>query len=372
MATYLSLSGVGTYIKIPTITFDEIRMDYTPYDAFNGGLLYHIDARDSTQTTNPMLYSDTVDNEIYSSFDFLIVNGNVVSSGANSIGSGQHVSIIARDAPKTVAPTLFARYTNIQNLKADIFSITFISANVVVASYDMSTGTLNDQSGNGNHATMSGGTWEGATAPTSTPVSSTFSTKQVIYKEDIHPYSVEQIIFANKSNDYVLEQRLYESITEQYSTRHIIMKVINALYDTQQDIYRESIQRINSYDISLQIYKDVEKALSTKQSIYKGVTTDNDLKQALFKAEQSNKDISIVIYEDVERDFDLKQIIHVERIYTYDLEQKLFDPDKSLIGKVKLKGDRAIGIYLVGQREEETINLKGSREINVRMRGDLL
>lgn len=56
-------------------------------------------------------------------------------------------------------------------ISADIYDIKLYNAGTLIAHYDMSTGTVKDQSGNGNDATNVGGTWQNDT-PTTTTIDS--------------------------------------------------------------------------------------------------------------------------------------------------------------------------------------------------------
>lgn len=355
MATFLSLSGSAglSYIKIPTITFDEIRMDYTPYDAFNGGLLYHIDTRNSTQTTNPVLYSDTVDNEVYTSFDLLLVNGNVVTSGTNSIPNGQRSLVVARDAAKTVALTLFARYTDIQNMKADVFTITFLKDQVIVADYDMSTGTLNDQSGNGKHATMAGGTWEEGTTPTGVDVSSVFSSQQKIYENIATNSNVRQQLFENETIPIPTYQSIVEDITSLFSVKQLLFENISQSFSTSQVI---SVDTTTILAMMQRMFNNVENEYELDQRIYKGISEVNKLSQVIFKDESILNN--------------LKLIISADKQFESPVVFQLFDPDKSLVGEIFIDGEIVL-ITRISNSKQSIVTMSGQRQLSINMGGVL-
>ncbi len=159
---HLHVNGAGDYLISPAMMYDEIRMDYIYQARGSASLQYHFDARDAETTSGrPFLYSPGDEGvESISGIGTLTVNGVEVSNGTDFIKPDERLDLIAKlNSPITGPITFFTRYTFIQSVRADVFRITILNAGNIVADYDMSTGTVEDQSGNGNHATLVGGTW---------------------------------------------------------------------------------------------------------------------------------------------------------------------------------------------------------------------
>jgi hypothetical protein len=154
------MNGTSDYIKTPSLTFTDIEMDFWPEQS-NTVYQSYFDARSGISLSymdNNASGSDTYNAPIWKEF---IVDG-VTKTGLNA-------TLIPRNIRTTVKFTLnnagtddvniFSSYQNTGPMKGKIYSVKFYNAGALVASYDMTKGNVQDQSGNGKHATLVGGTW---------------------------------------------------------------------------------------------------------------------------------------------------------------------------------------------------------------------
>lgn len=156
--SYLQMNGTTDRITLPSMTFTEIVMDFRVnskaaferYWSLPLGASYFQVASDGTSddwhATVTSLYLDEV----------LKTNDTVVMV----IGiRGVTRSVLS--VAKTGVITIFANGTS-SFAHGDIWDIKIKNGTTLLAHYDMTTGTVNDQSGNGNNATLTGGTWVAA------------------------------------------------------------------------------------------------------------------------------------------------------------------------------------------------------------------
>jgi hypothetical protein len=149
--TYLSLDGTTGYISIPSMTVTDvyINFEYTAptnnynmiYESSANMILWHSDHLSGYQT---MQYSSP---------------GTDVVQTANAMINLHGWSTTAWTSTATIGKGDSAQQSSI-NMPMQIYDIKFWNGTTIVAHYDMTTGTLNDQTGNGNNATLNGsGTW---------------------------------------------------------------------------------------------------------------------------------------------------------------------------------------------------------------------
>jgi hypothetical protein len=155
MTTYLSMNGTSDYLQLPTMTMKK----------------FVIDAYWELPATNYHMLLDTRVGEV-NGYVYAMADGSTISAGATfslspaiTFNTRQTVTFnainnIDGNGNFTDNPTIFANNTGGENYKGKIYSIKCYNAsNVLIANYDMTTGTVQDQTGNGNHATLTGGTW---------------------------------------------------------------------------------------------------------------------------------------------------------------------------------------------------------------------
>lgn len=356
MTTYLEHDAVDDNIYVP----NQITIDKVVYD-----IVIHSGDSDFS--------GRFIDTDI-SSFQVRGTSFAFTPSGATGVVMDQRTVLSFPVTTYTGSDISLFSYGYAQagyySISADIYDIKLYNAGTLVAHYDMSTGTVKDQSGNGNDATLVGGTWMGAS--TGTPGSSAFDTKQSIYRSANTVYSTQQSIYRQSSMSADLKQAIYESLSQSFDTRQQLYRSSTAQYDTEQMIYRtasrlfDTLQQITNngiqgstrFDTRMVMYSEGSRSLDTQQALYERITSRYDLKQAIYRASEAAGDVSIIIYADGLQQADTRQTIYQTGSAEFDTMQKLFDPDHSLIGTIELEGQRNLHVYLVGKRELN-VNLKG-------------
>lgn len=146
MADYLQLDGVDDWLLTPSMTFDDVTIDCKITDT-NGSLVVF---------TNDAVYaqysSGTWDPSGINYWNNGVFNGTATIGTRSTIRVGS-IGTVTRQLP------LFGRSTGLFCLGADVYGITVKNGSTVVAQYDFTTGNANDISGNGKHATLTGGTF---------------------------------------------------------------------------------------------------------------------------------------------------------------------------------------------------------------------
>lgn len=150
---YLSMNGINDYILLPSMTITEVDIDliipgsfmgYSAiYDSPNNSIIFHDDHISNTSTF-PILNPAVGDTTTFKK------DIRLIQKGSNSI-------------PFTTSAVIFRHYaTSDYFQKGSIYSIKCYNGTTLVAHYDMTTKTLQDQTGNGYNATLYGGSWVGS------------------------------------------------------------------------------------------------------------------------------------------------------------------------------------------------------------------
>lgn len=159
--TYLSMNGTSDYLKTPSLTFDEIDVDWYPMQNATTWDTY-LDAR--TGVVNSYIQNDAANSDSYNAsvWTSISINGGANQTSLNSNLIPRNTRSTAKFKLSTAGTddvVFFTKYTIAEFMKGNLYDIKFYNAGVLVAHYDMSTGTVQDQSGNGKHATLTGGTF---------------------------------------------------------------------------------------------------------------------------------------------------------------------------------------------------------------------
>lgn len=159
-SNYLIMDGNNSYLQLPSLGFDEIIMDCLvaneslQTNTYNG---YHI-LIDTRTGANEWVYSGTASDGVSLGWQGVYVNDQLITS-YTQIPRDSRFVIKALISDTTDDVTIFSRYNITGYAVGEIYNITMRLNGTTVASYDMSTGTVEDQSGNENHATLYGGSW---------------------------------------------------------------------------------------------------------------------------------------------------------------------------------------------------------------------
>lgn len=152
MTLYLSLDGIDDYLQSPTLLIDKIVMDvkmtpeaWTRYVTLSaGGDFFHSDVDDRAQWHFGNIYK----------------NGVLQSNNTTIVNASERATFDLRlDTPTSTYIRFFADIPSTSYTAGEIYDVKVYNGASLVAHYDMATGTVQDQTGNGNHATLTGGTW---------------------------------------------------------------------------------------------------------------------------------------------------------------------------------------------------------------------
>jgi hypothetical protein len=268
-------------------------------------------------------------------------------------------------------------------LEGEIYDLKLYNGTTLVAHYDMSTGTVQDQSGNGRHATLYGGTWlddgTGGEEPIGEDGSTVFDLKQSIYTDsalqaDTHQtiyqdgytaYDLRQILYANMSTSFDTKQAIFEVSAVHMDTRQVIYETASTAFDTLQEYYQDGMTGSIPFDMRIQLYQDDVTVFDSKQEWYQDGYTLADLKQSIYEVGGLNGDMKLILYSDSFVRGDLRQLIYSDEQIHFDTKQTLYDTKNELIGVVHLKGERKLYIELQG-KQELYIPLKGGVSMTVK------
>lgn len=163
MTLYLQMNGSSDYLVTPSVSVNKIIMEmYIDTVQVSASFFYYFDLR-PTNTT--YFYGDvTGGNQGWlGSVTNAIVDGTTYTTGptaAAAIPKGVKTTVEVNLSAVLTAPIRFFRKNdNTFATKGRIHRIRGYNGATLVFDYLMSTGTVNDQSGNGRNGTLSGGTW---------------------------------------------------------------------------------------------------------------------------------------------------------------------------------------------------------------------
>lgn len=156
MIQTLKMNGTSAYLRAPVITFTKIEMIMNV--EWNGATAYYFSCRNATSNqAYAQMQTATTD---YNGLCNITYNYMFTPDIVNVHPLPRQRIIKAYfdlTNPSTYNPTIFARDSINSFLKGTIYDVKFYNGGVLVAHYDAKTGTVQDQSGNGNHATLVGG-----------------------------------------------------------------------------------------------------------------------------------------------------------------------------------------------------------------------
>ncbi|WP_077622015.1 hypothetical protein [Sediminibacillus massiliensis] len=363
---YLQMDGVDDKLSLPSMTLKDIVMDIEISDSNESGRHDYADYGGDTGTTAQFYRQDGDTKENANTF---LVDGveRAEVTPLNRV-TLKLVGWIDYTGPGTI----FSHPVNPYFMNGKIWGVkVYDNSGSLVAHYDMSTGTVQDQSGNGNHATLYGGTWVddgGGEEPTGEEVSYTYDIENRLYAERTNSYDMKQSIYEEVINSFDAKIDMYQDISQSYNTAQIIYETVTNLYDTFQEIYSDSIVRTWNYDLSLSLYAEKEHIYDTKQAWYTNQETLADLEQAIYKATTAEGDINLVIYADRQETIDTLQELYNPVSYEYDTRQTFYDEDKSIVRRIRLEGERNLNVYVAGERRLN-VTIPGERKLNVTVKG---
>lgn len=319
MVKYLSMDGVDDKLKTPSMTFKTVELDIS-IDPITTRWQYYVDARSGIAFyayRNSNGTDGTTGNP-----NLVYVDGVQKTNNTTWVPSNQRVKLsVSAWAEGTDDAMIFAQNNGNQEfMKGKIYGVKFFNATgTLVAHYDMNTGTVQDQSGNGNHATLTGGTWlddgTGGT-DTGTDGSTLFDVKQVIYQDSALTSDTRQTIYADETLTTDLLQRIY---SDEYTSS-----------DIKQAIYSDGYTQVDMKQIA---YHDGATTVDTSQVIYEVSTLAFDMLQTYFEDGQTGAtpfDMRIVYYADGSTSIDTKQAWYEESLTRYDVAQFIYETSSTV------------------------------------------
>jgi hypothetical protein len=385
MVKYLQMDGVDDKLQLPSMTFTEIRIDAVVTQAANAVNHYFLDAR--IGITAYVIFSGT---GAYSIAGFTVYENDVSKSGTSTVTTNVRTIYKFTRVAATDDIMIFGRYTGTELLKGNIYDIKIYNGATMQAHYDMSTGTAQDQSGNGNHATLTGGTFvdDGTGGgDTGTDGSITLDLTQQIYNDSSVNLSLSQQIYADISANLNLIQAIYKDTEAVLNLTQAIYQDLSSELNLRQEIYAEAESILNliqefyedsqtyiTLQLIQQVYKDSSAELSLTQAVYQDSEIGLPLRQEMYENKESNLNLTQNVYKDDMSVLTLSQSIYKDSFSTLNTVQQMYvDAEISLPLLIQIRDDlvNLIGIIrLVGKRVLN-VPLQGKRELNVTLKGGI-
>lgn len=340
MAKYLYFDGTGGRLQLPSMTFTEIVLDMSAIRTTDAIKIY-VDARSGIGFC--YLQSDTNGTDSWSSFNNVYVDGVNKSNNTAMIPNNQRCSVRLVRGTGTDDLTLFSNNSGGNAfVKGNLYNVKIYNGTTLQAHYDMTTSTVQDQSGNGNHATLTGGTWlddgTGGT-PTGEDGSALFSLSQKIYSDENILTSTNQKIYSDANAIYSTNQTVYQDDSLSYLSNQSIYSDDSLNIDSKQILYEDSfvpfatLQEIFNdgqigsviYPLLLQIYSDEISNLTTTQSMYESGTNQYNTNQAIYENNQLQNLTKQIIYSDSYTQYDSTQKIYSDASSGYITNQSIYE-----------------------------------------------
>jgi hypothetical protein len=163
---YLQMDGLDDHLRSPVSAVDKVVMDFS-FELNNppSTLAYYLfDNRGGVPSGNNMIYVNTAGTQ-------LSKGSAITSLKLNGLDGFNHsISPNVRYVVEAVGPLVTSDSNGIEffinyasqptsRTKGKLYRITGYNGVNIVFDYDMSKGNVQDQSGNGKHGTLTGGTW---------------------------------------------------------------------------------------------------------------------------------------------------------------------------------------------------------------------
>jgi hypothetical protein len=157
MSYYLEMDGATNYLRTPSLTFTDIYID-TEIEQREGVQSWYVDAR--TGIGFAYFNRTPTGTDTISVFNAVYIDGVAKTSGTAFV---PHLTRCLIRVVKTTGGTddvnIFSANNGGSPTKGKLYDIKFYNGASLVAHYDLTLGNAQDQSGNGNHATLNGGTF---------------------------------------------------------------------------------------------------------------------------------------------------------------------------------------------------------------------
>jgi hypothetical protein len=230
-------------------------------------------------------------------------NGTIALSNSSMGQITQNGTLGVRSTIKFTAssPQVSSRFfysMSGQYCEGNIYSIKMFFNTSLIAHYDMSTGSVQNQAADGYDGVLSGGTWkeEGTSPPADegTSIIKSYSIKQTINKVNTNNYFVRQQVRKITSRDSLTSQSLYKQTENEKEINISINNTLSKNYSIEQLINKQIVnnillkqainnQKLMNIEIEQIISKQAQIQASTKQTIYEQVVNEYNTFQNLYK-----------------------------------------------------------------------------------------
>ncbi|OMF35277.1 hypothetical protein BK133_11275 [Paenibacillus sp. FSL H8-0548] len=344
MAYYLQMDGVDDRLVLPSMTFTEIIIDFKVNSKDNferywslplGAEFFQVASgavNDQWSAGVSAVYRDGVSQTNLTP---------VMTIGVRSVVR----SVIG--SAKTAILSIFANGTgNIAH--GDIYDVKIYNGAVLQAHYDIAQGNVQDQSGNGRHATLVGGTWvdDGPSEPIGVDVSYVYATRQTINASRTLVTSTKQVMHASRTTAAATKQSVYENRSTAYATMQSLYSDYIAFAASYPIRVRTSAQRSYQHAVKVVVSKQGQSSFAMLQQQYADHSSVLSTRQTISK--------------DTTTDVALKQVVSGQRSYSYAVHIKIYDADKTIIKRVRLSASRVL-----------RVQLQASKVTSVQLRGEL-
>jgi hypothetical protein len=316
MALYLQTDGVDDKLTTPSFAYDKVVFDvYIDSTKNSASLRYLIQAVSGTAPLVRLAAGSSA---------LTIINGTVTGGVVNTRTT---LTLTSTVGVVTVSNRIAARADGTLNFMGmNLYNIKFYNGATLVCHYDMTTGTVQDQSGTGYHATLTGGTWldDGTGGGTGTDGSTAFDLKQSFYSDSLATADIRNVLYNDGSISFDLLLRLYQDSAAQTDTKLSFYQDGAALFDTLQEFFSDGIVGSVPFDLRFILFADNSAVYDSKQAFYTDGFSAADLTQQFYQEGGANADIKFVIYADALTNFDAKQTLYADSTIISDMAQRYY------------------------------------------------
>lgn len=295
MTYFLQMDGVDDKLLAPSMTFTEIVIDFKLGTKVAFGRYWTL----PFGAEYFQVASGAVNDQWSAGVSALYLNGVSQTNLSPIVTAGTRALVRSVTGTTKTGTPYFMSSNSTNYLRSDIWNIKIYNGATLMAHYDMSTQTVLDQSGNGRHATLTGGTWvdDGSGGDVGVDVSYTFTTKQSIYANRIATISTTQQVSANRVSQAPTQQRIYALRQSAASTlqRAFAVRITDAL--SKQNLYAD---RSYSYAIHQLIQDDgvdVSYGYGMRQIMYASLVFQVPTRQRFFADRSQSYPLLIRIYD---------------------------------------------------------------------------
>ncbi|WP_034757775.1 hypothetical protein [Rossellomorea vietnamensis] len=382
MTKYLSFEGSTSYLKLPVLTLDKIVLDVYVDVANNPAspVRYLFDAR--TGVTNALIYNGSYSSGIGTPLNVFINDDSTVVNQVTkwidipkSVRQKMFISPSSNGVTFTDDITVFSHNNGSSCGIGKLYDVKCYLNGTVIAHYDMSTGTVQDQSGNGNHATLVGGTWvddgTGGT-PTEMTGSSTLKGSGIL---DVNGQLIKNatvVLSGTGELEATGEKVTVITSSAILTAKGIIEAAGNREVNVSSALVGSGLLEISVGDVT--VITASANLIGVGNLIAEGIRIVNASADIIGDGDLYAHGERIVQSGAVLNGTGLFEATS-QRIVIADAELiasgKLnIIQGEPIIGKIPIRGRRELYVYLVGKRELFA-PIKAKRELYINLRGDL-